>query len=178
LHGEFLDHERAGIQTVRNRRSSFFNHPIGVMPQCSRGSMQDPVKRIQDGCFETASFKQCANPITCILVSLTRPVLRLDEELEGSPVRCGAVATGAAMVFGVGALPGAPPPRAGAKSLIFNRSSSLINPLRASCSLPGKARGPGGSLLRGPRYNHAERFRSSERSEGFGLLVLTARPRR
>ena len=98
------------------------------------------------------------------------------EELEGSPVRCGAVATGAAMVFGVGALPGAPPPRAGTKSLNFNRSSSLINPLRASCSLPGKARGPGGSLLRGPRYNHAERFRSSERSEGFGLLVLTAHP--
>ena len=31
----------------------FFNHPIGVMPtpQCSRGSMQLSLKRIQDGCI-------------------------------------------------------------------------------------------------------------------------------
>ena len=40
-----------------------------------------------------------------------------------------------------GALPSAPPPRAGAKSLIFNHSSSLINPLRASYSSPVHASG-------------------------------------
>jgi hypothetical protein len=56
-----------------NRRS------IGVMPtpQSNRGSMQDPGKRMQDGCFEFASFKQSAKPMTCILVSLTRPEFRL-----------------------------------------------------------------------------------------------------
>jgi hypothetical protein len=31
-------------------------------------SMQVPSKRMQDGCFEIASFKQSAKPITCILV--------------------------------------------------------------------------------------------------------------
>src|ERR1019366_2214065 len=92
---------------------------------------------------------------------------------RGTLTPCGAVAADAAIGVRSGALPGAPPPRAGAKSVIFNHSSSLINPLRASYSSPvhasGKTRGPGASLLRGPRYNHAERTRSSERSEGFGF---------
>jgi hypothetical protein len=39
--------------------------------------MQLSSKRIQDGCFEFASFKQSAKPMTCILVSLTRPEFRL-----------------------------------------------------------------------------------------------------
>ena len=39
--------------------------------------MQLSLKRIQDGRFEFASFKLGAKPFTCILVSLTRPVLCL-----------------------------------------------------------------------------------------------------
>ena len=68
----------------------------------------------------------------------------------------------------------APPPRAGGRSLISNHSSSLINPLARRAlhpsTPPGKARGPGGPRLREPRYNHVERCRSSERSEGFGVI--------
>ena len=105
LHGEFLDHKRAGIQTVRNRRvpfqSSDRRHADATMQ--SRLDARS-LKRIQDGCFETASFNARIRQ-HAFSYRLRALYSAWYEELEGSPVRCGAVATGAAMVFGVGALP-------------------------------------------------------------------------
>src|ERR1035437_7672302 len=106
------------------------------------------------------------------------------EELEGSPVRCVAVAADAAIGVRSGALPGAPPPRAGAKSMIFNHSSSLINPLRASYSSPVHASGKSSR----PRRFHCFVDRDITMRNELGhqnalrvsglLLVLTAHPRR
>ena len=106
------------------------------------------------------------------------------EELEGSPVECRAVTAGAAIVIRSGALPGAPLPRARAKSLIFNHSSSLISPLRASCSLPVHASGE----KLGAQAVHCFADRKITMRNDFGhqnalrvwglLLVLTVHPRR
>jgi hypothetical protein len=171
LHKGETSFDREAIE--RNRRSSVFNHPIGARPtpQCSRGSMQLPSERIQDGCFELASFKRTAKPITYILISLMRtctplgtkswkgrrsdagrsqPARRLSLGLVHCPVRhrhatkswkdrlstAGRSQPTQRLSLAAGTARCTTAPRAGAKSLIFNYSSSLINPLRASYSSP------------------------------------------
>ena len=98
----------------------------------------EPEARPTTWLFEEGPELRLSDTVYCVCVS--------DLNKTEACISKYAVAADAAIVNPSGALPGAPPLRAGAKSLIFNRSSSLINPLRALYSLPvhasGKSSGP------------------------------------